>query len=226
MDSHNVRKGLSVQDADMTESSFVNTKLTKSRFDDVNLQNSTFTNVNLAGVAYVDVNLRGASIANANLTGMTVDGIPIDDMLRAYRHREKRRDGPSGAVLYVKDVTRLRQFYQHVVGFKVQHAARDHVVLASPAFQLVLVEVPSSIASSIDVTEPPRLRTESPTKLSFATADIAAVRVAAPQYGGGVLPRESEWDFDGARVCDGNDPEGNVFQLREARVGLTPAAGQ
>ena len=44
--------------------------------------------------------------------------------------------------------------------------------------------------------------------------------------GGGMLVREREWDFDGARVCDGNDPGDNVFQLREARVDQAPAAGQ
>jgi len=25
-----------------------------------------------------------------------------------------------------------------------------------------------------------------------------------------------EWEFEGARVCDGCDPEGNVFQIRQA----------
>jgi hypothetical protein len=27
---------------------------------------------------------------------------------------------------------------------------------------------------------------------------------------------EREWEFEGAKVCDGHDPEGNVFQLRQA----------
>jgi hypothetical protein len=26
-----------------------------------------------------------------------------------------------------------------------------------------------------------------------------------------------EWEFDGWRVCDGVDPEGNVIQVRERR---------
>lgn len=56
----------------------------------------------------------------------------------------------------------------------------------------------------------------------LAAADLAAVRVSAPEHGGGMLPRESEWDFDGVRGCDGNDPEGNLFQLREARVDQAP----
>jgi hypothetical protein len=27
---------------------------------------------------------------------------------------------------------------------------------------------------------------------------------------------DREWEFEGAKVCDGHDPEGNVFQLRQA----------
>src|SRR4051794_8009172 len=158
MDLHNIREGVSVQDADMTKSSFVNTKLAKSRFDDVNLQDTTFTNANLASVAFVNVNLAGASIVNANLTGMTVDGIPIDDMLRAYRSREQRAGGQGSAVLYAKNVARLQQFYQDVLGFTAQRATSEPVVLESPAFQLVLVEVSSSVAASIVLREPPRLR--------------------------------------------------------------------
>jgi uncharacterized protein YjbI with pentapeptide repeats len=207
MDLHNLRESVSVQDADMKTSSFVNAKLSGSRFDDVNLQDATFTNVNLRGAAYANVNLSGASIVNANLAGMTLDGVLVDDLLRAYRLRVTRAEGRAGAVVYAKNVARLQQFYRHVLGFTL--------VLTAPAFQLVLVGVPAAIASSIEVGDPPRLRVESPTKLTFVTTSIATVRALANGYGGAVLPSEKEWDFDGARVCDGSDPEGNVFQLRE-----------
>jgi len=26
---------------------------------------------------------------------------------------------------------------------------------------------------------------------------------------------ERKWEFEGAKVCDGHDPEGNIFQLRQ-----------
>ena len=29
-------------------------------------------------------------------------------------------------------------------------------------------------------------------------------------------PPEKEWHFQGQRVCDGCDPEGNMIQVREA----------
>jgi catechol 2,3-dioxygenase-like lactoylglutathione lyase family enzyme len=216
MDLFNVQEPVSVQGADIAKSSFVNAKLAQCRFDDVDLQGTTFTNVNLSGVALTNVNLTGASIANANLTRMTVNGIAIDDMMRAYRMQEERKGAFAGAVLYATNVTRMKEFYQRVFGFTLQRAANGHVVLVSSAFQIVLVEVPASIAASISIEEPPRLRAESPTKLVFATPSIAMVRAAAPAYRAVVLPVERDWDVDGARVCDGNDPEGTVFQLRES----------
>ena len=124
----------------------------------------------------------------------------------------------AGAVLYAKSVARLHEFYERVLGLTVEHAAHDHVILGFPAFQLVLVEVPESIAQTIDLADPPRARVDTPIKLVFSVERIAAVRESAPRYGGAVLPAEREWDFGGTRVCDATDPEGNVFQLREQRA--------
>jgi predicted enzyme related to lactoylglutathione lyase len=121
----------------------------------------------------------------------------------------------SGAVLYAKSLSRLQAFYRDVLGFEVESAQRDHVVLVSPALQLVIVEIPARTSASITIEEPPRLRTESPTKLIFQTPSIAEVRETARAHGGDVLPPDREWDFQGDRVCDANDPEGNVFQLRQ-----------
>jgi len=44
---------------------------------------------------------------------------------------------------------------------------------------------------------------------------IAASRETAAKLGGELNPPEREWEFDQAKVCDGHDPEGNVFQLRQ-----------
>ena len=32
--------------------------------------------------------------------------------------------------------------------------------------------------------------------------------------GGELNANEKEWEFDKHRVCDGYDPEGNIFQIR------------
>ena len=37
----------------------------------------------------------------------------------------------------------------------------------------------------------------------------------AIELGGAIDAPQREWHFDGATVCDGYDPEGNILQLRE-----------
>ena len=57
-------------------------------------------------------------------------------------------------------------------------------------------------------------------KLSFRVDSLADARAAAKDAGGELNPPEKEWDFQGMRVCDGCDPEGNMIQVREAAAEL------
>ncbi len=123
----------------------------------------------------------------------------------------------AGAVIYAKDLARVSRFYEQVAGLHVAHAEDDHVVLMSGAFQLVLVAVPERLAASIELTDPPRLREDTAIKLVLVVTDLAATRDMAPSLGGRLLPAAREWSFQGMRVCDGHDPEGNVVQFRERR---------
>jgi hypothetical protein len=63
---------------------------------------------------------------------------------------------------------------------------------------------------------PPEPREDTALKLVFGVENIARARRRAAELGGAVKAAEREWDFEGAKVCDGYDPEGNVFQLRQA----------
>ena len=121
----------------------------------------------------------------------------------------------AGAVLYAKNLALVKEFYEAVLGLNLEHAENDYVVLASPAFQLVILKVPGQIASSIEIESPPRRRTETPIKLVFEIPSISAARAIAQLHGGELLPPEREWNFQGYRVCDGQDPEGNVVQFRQ-----------
>ena len=49
-------------------------------------------------------------------------------------------------------------------------------------------------------------------------ASLDEARAAAASLGGIVDGVEREWDWRGATVVDGHDPEGNVFQLRAPSV--------
>jgi predicted enzyme related to lactoylglutathione lyase len=121
----------------------------------------------------------------------------------------------AGAVLYAKNLALVQAFYQAVLDLSLEHAESDHVVLASRAFQLVILKIPDRIASTIEIETPPKRRTETPIKLVFEVGSISATREIAHLHGGELLPPDREWNFQGHRVCDGIDPEGNVLQFRQ-----------
>lgn len=121
----------------------------------------------------------------------------------------------AGAVLYAKSIDRVRPFYEQCCGLKLVHSQADHVVLESQAFQLVIVAIPAAIADSITIANPPLRREDTPIKLFFPVGNIDAVRELAAGLDGEIYPHDREWSFEGRRICDGQDPEGNVVQLRE-----------
>ena len=121
----------------------------------------------------------------------------------------------SAAVLYAKDVRRVVAFYSAVLGFQENGGDESHVVLESPGFQLVVLSIPAEIASSIEITTPPKRRAMAAIKPVFFIPSIAAARVAAEACGGVMNSADKEWSFQGFKVCDGLDPEGNVIQFRE-----------
>jgi predicted enzyme related to lactoylglutathione lyase len=122
----------------------------------------------------------------------------------------------AGAIVYAKDVARLARFYAAVADLEIVHEVADHSVLESETHELVIVAIPAATAARIVIATPPVRRENTAFKLSFAVPSLAEARVAASAAGGELNPPEKEWDFQGMRVCDGCDPEGNMIQLREA----------
>jgi predicted enzyme related to lactoylglutathione lyase len=123
--------------------------------------------------------------------------------------------GLIGAVLYAKDLGRLLDFYCSVAGIEPQTVEKEYAVLGSRPAQFVIVRMPKRIADTIDIATPPEPREATPLKLVFAVEDLAHARQRAAKLGGAINAAEREWEFEGAKVCDGHDPEGNVFQLRQ-----------
>ncbi|MGD9793266.1 MAG: VOC family protein [Acidimicrobiia bacterium] len=120
------------------------------------------------------------------------------------------------AVIYAKHLNRMVAFYAGVVGLEEITRADDHVVLARGDQRLVIVEIPAFIAATFEVGDPPQRREDAAIKPVFAVDDLAAARATALRLGGAIDGPELEWSFDGARVRDGHDPEGNVIQLQSA----------
>jgi DNA-binding MarR family transcriptional regulator len=185
-----------------------NANLAQSRFDDVNLRASAFNNVALADATFVNVSLKNVSIMDANLTGMTINGMLVSDLIRAH-------EGRAMAVLYAKNTEVVQSFYKDLLSLRVEHIAIDHVLLGSPRLQLAVIQIPPQVAATISISDPPKRRSETPIKLVFEVASIAKTRELAASLGGELYPLEKEWTYQGFRVCDGQDPEGNVVRFRE-----------
>jgi predicted enzyme related to lactoylglutathione lyase len=122
--------------------------------------------------------------------------------------------GLIGAVLYAKDLDRLVEFYSSVAGIEPEAIENGFATFGSGPSRFVIVRIPKRIADTIDIATPPEPREDTPLKLVFGVEDIAHARHRAAELGGGINAAEREWEFEGAKVCDGHDPEGNVFQLR------------
>ena len=125
----------------------------------------------------------------------------------------------AGAIVYAKDIHQLARFYAAVADMEVMHEVDDHIVLETETHELVIVAIPAAIAANIVITTPPQRRENTALKLSFAVASLAEAREAATANGGELNPPAKEWSFQGMRVIDGCDPEGNMVQLRELPEG-------
>jgi predicted enzyme related to lactoylglutathione lyase len=124
--------------------------------------------------------------------------------------------GPKpSVVVFAKDVMKLAHFYQQVAEMTAVHQDKDHVVLDREGFQVVIHGIPNKIAAQIQITEPPKVRENTPIKLCLPVTSIDHARTKAAELGGNVNPKAKEWQARGFRACDGYDPEGNVFQVRE-----------
>jgi predicted enzyme related to lactoylglutathione lyase len=122
----------------------------------------------------------------------------------------------SGAVIYAVNITRMREFYTNVTGLHLTYTEADNMILESDGMQLVIVKIPQEIAVTIEIQSPPICREDTPIKLIFPVPSIHEARSMAARYGGELNSAEKEWSFQGNRVCDGHDPEGNVFEVRES----------
>ena len=78
------------------------------------------------------------------------------------------------------------------------------------------MQAPEALVAEVHIATPPERREATPIKCSFLVDDLARVRTEAEATGGGLLPDEQAWEWQGQRHLDGFDPEGNVVQFRVA----------
>jgi catechol-2,3-dioxygenase len=120
-------------------------------------------------------------------------------------------------ILYVQDVERLTTFYREMFGLPVvEEIKSEWTVLAAGPCQLALHKV----GKAYRVADPASWQVETNVKLVI-TVDrpLAELRAELSAKGVSMGKIKSYPPLTGL-LCDGKDPEGNVFQLAEA-TGMT-----
>jgi len=118
-------------------------------------------------------------------------------------------------VVYAKDKQRVSAFYRQTLGLVAIEDESTHDLLRGPGIELVVHAIPQAYAARISVANPPQVREETPLKPIFLVESLEAVRLAAEVTGGSLQPTHRAWQYNGAIVLDGCDPEGNVVQFRQ-----------
>ena len=115
------------------------------------------------------------------------------------------------AVVFVADVARMTMFYRDLFSMQVLQEDTGFAVLERDGLQLTIHALRGEAGDT-------GTRFDTYVKLCFPVEHIADARARAPSLGGELWPPEKEWTAPerGFRACDGRDPEGNVFQAREA----------
>jgi predicted enzyme related to lactoylglutathione lyase len=119
-----------------------------------------------------------------------------------------------GAVVYAKGLESLVEFYRAVLQAETLQLEPEYAVLLASGMQLVIHAIPAHIAAEIEISNPPEPREEQAIKLVFTISSLAFAREAAAASGGSVST--NVWQWQGFNTCSAMDPEGNIFQVREA----------
>lgn len=119
-------------------------------------------------------------------------------------------------VLFVADVARVASFYKAIASMQFVAGDGDHAVLEVDGFQLVVHKLRGEPEPIHDAQGQVRVREDAYSKLCLPVQSIGEARSQAGSFGGFIKPADHEWQARGFRACDGNDPEGNVIQVRES----------
>jgi catechol-2,3-dioxygenase len=116
-------------------------------------------------------------------------------------------------ILYVQDVERLAHFYRDVLGLPaIQEIKGEWVVFRAGACELALHRV----GRKYRVEDTATWKVETNAKLVLTvTREIAGMRAELISKGVPMGEIKSYPGFPGP-LCDGTDPEGNVFQLEQS----------
>ena len=122
----------------------------------------------------------------------------------------------TGLVIYVTDIENMTNFYSNVFDLVVREKDNTFTALANNQFELVLLKN-ASAKTGEEKTESIKIRKDTPIKpVIFIDTSIDDIRKMVETNRGGFKSKKSEWVFNGHKVCDGWDSEGNIFQIRSS----------
>lgn len=123
----------------------------------------------------------------------------------------------AGIMIYAKDAQALVQFYAAVLQLlectQESQAELGFFVLQGRGIELIIHAIPAAYAAEIQIETPPVPREDSALKFFFSVHDLKHAGDVAVEWGGSIS--EQVWEAALYRYCNGIDPEGNVFQLRQ-----------
>jgi len=116
------------------------------------------------------------------------------------------------AILYVKDLERMKHFYSEVLSTNPsnQDGTDTWATFETGGARFSLHAIPAEIAKSIVIASPPSPREQHAVKLIFEVKDVEVEHARLESLGVQMLRRA--WQKPG-EACDAVDPEGNVFQI-------------
>lgn len=106
------------------------------------------------------------------------------------------------AILFVNDVVRMKAFYTGLLGLTVIEDEPGYARLDGGGCVLML--------HALREPPSPTPRTDSFIKLAFHSDDVGATRSQLIAHG---IQMRDLHQFGNVTLCDGVDPEGNVFQI-------------
>jgi hypothetical protein len=126
MEIRNASHRLTVENADLSGSSFQDVKLAQGTYRNCDQSQSKFEDITLRGSTLHNVDLTGVEIHDCNLSGMKIDGVLIADALEAYR---RTRPAPAATTDGSPEIRPFRQkdeaaviaLWKSVFGYSAPH---------------------------------------------------------------------------------------------------------
>ena len=119
----------------------------------------------------------------------------------------------SSLVLFVNDLATMKKFYADLLAYQVSEEVESFARMSSGSDELVLHQIPEEYLEQI--SNPPKLREDCVWKPTFTVDSVATSRAVAIELGGAVADESRQWELGDYVYCNGNDPEGNVIQVRQ-----------